>query len=84
MKAKKLTEKEKLAIAVHALRIYGNMDFWQYRGYNNKLKKPVCGSKLDPKYTSLEVFDSKDGLVKDGWKWAQKALAEMDGRKAED
>ena len=73
---KKLTEKEKLDIAVHALKIYGNIDFWQYRGCNNRLKKKICGSKLDPKYTSLEVHH-KDGMVRDGWEWAEEALKEI-------
>ena len=78
MKTKKLTDKQKLDIAVHALKIYGNIDFWQYRGCCNKFKKVVCGSKLDPKYTSLEVV-GKDGLVKEGWEWAEEALREMNG-----
>jgi len=74
---KKLTDKEKLAIAVKTLKIYGNIDYWQYQGFSNKLKKPISGSKLDPKYTSLKV-SGKDGMVKDGWEWAEIALKEME------
>ena len=73
----KLTDKEKLAVAVKTLKIYANIDLWNYQGFSNKLKKPVCGSKLDPKYTSLEV-KGKDGMVKDGWEWAEIALKEME------
>jgi len=82
MKVKKLTDKQKLEIAIHALKIYGNMDFWQYRGFCNKFKKIVNRSKLDPKYTSLEVR-GRDGLVKDGWEWAEEALREMEGKEKE-
>lgn len=63
---KKLTEEQKLAIAIKALKIYSNIDFWQYRNADNK---------GDPRYTSLEVVDSKDGKIKDGWEWAEEALS---------
>jgi len=80
MKSKKtrtLTDKQRLEVASHALKIYANTDFWQYRGAYNKLKKKIHGSFLDPKYTSLEVVDSKDGLMKDGWEWAKEALEKI-------
>jgi len=76
---KKFTDKEKLAIAVRILKIYGNMDFWQHRGVCNKLRKMVCGSKLDPKYTSLEARDNIEGKVKNGWEWAEEALKKIEG-----
>jgi hypothetical protein len=65
---RKLTDRQKINILTKALKIYANIDFWQYRD---------VGNKGDPRYTSLEVVDSKDGKIKDGWEWAEEALIKV-------
>lgn len=76
MKKKKLTDKQKLKIAVHALKIYGNIDFWNFSEarnefYNNRGAAPV--------YTSLEVHD-REGKVRNGWEWAEEAIEKIEGK----
>ena len=82
----KLTPQQKLAKAIHVLKIYGNIDFWQYKNVINETIRPKpkdCRSnckpcrKVDPVYTSLEVKDKK-GLVKNGWEWAKEILKEIE------
>lgn len=75
--------RKKLAIAKKALEIYGNMDFWQYRGVHEDVS--FDGTKTRPlrhryhRYTSLEVHP-----IKDGWKYAQEALNKINSVKPEE
>lgn len=61
--------KKQLKIATRILNYYGNIDIWRYRGVKKETKK----SHIKTYYTSFESVP-----IKDGWKWAQEALKDIE------